>query len=148
MIHREIARRDKVENLGSALSCIKQGFFCMSIRPVLKASLRTFEFPAVLQNRFQVGNKSVPVLTVTCPLFGNVHGCQIQHFQQTVIGRKYHFGFYIHTHNIFMFVHINSQGNIETKRGVTDNSSSRIFLRPENHPMLHFIAIIHRICYI
>lgn len=49
-----------MENLGSALSCIIQGFFCMSIRPVLKASLRTFDFPAVLQNRFQVGNESVP----------------------------------------------------------------------------------------
>ena len=31
-----------------------------------------------------------------------------------------------------MSVHINSQGNIETKRGVTDNSSSRIFQGPEN----------------
>lgn len=34
-----------------------------------------------------------PVLTMACPLFGYVHGCQIQHFQQTVIGRKYHLAF-------------------------------------------------------
>ncbi len=34
-----------------------------------------------------------PVLTVACPLLCYVHGCQIQHFQQTVIGWKYGLGF-------------------------------------------------------
>ena len=34
-----------------------------------------------------------PVLLPSCPLFGNVHHSQIEHFQQTVIGRKHCFGF-------------------------------------------------------
>lgn len=34
-----------------------------------------------------------PVLTVACPLLCYVYGCQIQHFQQTVIGWKYGLGF-------------------------------------------------------
>ena len=34
-----------------------------------------------------------PVLTVACPFFCNVHHCQIQHFEQTVIAWEYGFGF-------------------------------------------------------
>ncbi len=34
-----------------------------------------------------------PVLAPACPLCGDIHHRQIQHLKQTVIGRKYRFGF-------------------------------------------------------
>lgn len=34
-----------------------------------------------------------PILTMACPFFRDVHHRQIQHFQQSVIGRKYGPGF-------------------------------------------------------
>lgn len=38
---------------------------------------------------FQLRTDLSPVLTVSCPFFRDVHGCQIQHFQKAVIGWKY-----------------------------------------------------------
>ena len=50
----------RADFFGSAHTCIIQGIFCMSIRPAIKARLKSSVFPAVLQNRFQAGNKSAP----------------------------------------------------------------------------------------
>ena len=41
--------------------------------------------PHILQSEFLTENESVPVLMTFCPFFCNIHGCQIQHFQEAVI---------------------------------------------------------------
>ena len=55
-----IVTKSRAENLGSALTCMIQGFFCMSIKLAIKAGLRATGFPAVLQNRSQAANGSGP----------------------------------------------------------------------------------------
>lgn len=55
-----IVTKSRAENLGSALTCIINGFFYMSIKPAIKAGLRATGFPAVLQNRSQAANGSDP----------------------------------------------------------------------------------------
>ena len=47
---------------------------------------------------FKLGMDLSPVLPVTGLFFRDIHGCQIQHFQETVIGRKYRlaFGHFFH----------------------------------------------------
>ena len=34
-----------------------------------------------------------PILSVTCPFFRDIHHGQIQHFQETLIGREYRLRF-------------------------------------------------------
>ena len=41
----------------------------------------------------QLRMDAAPVLPPTCPLFRNIHHCQIQHFQQTAICRENALGF-------------------------------------------------------
>ena len=40
-----------------------------------------------------LGMNDAPVLPPSSPFFRNIHRSQIQHFQQTIISRKYRFGF-------------------------------------------------------
>ena len=47
----------------------------------------------ILKIDCQLSMDHTPVLTAAVPLFGNIHHCQIQHFEQTLISRKHGFRF-------------------------------------------------------
>jgi len=65
----------------------------MSIKPDEIRCFTGCVLPDVLQNKSPAGNESAPVLTVSGPFLCDIHSCQIQHFQKTVINGKYRFGF-------------------------------------------------------
>lgn len=47
----------------------------------------------VSEKYLKLGVNNTPITPFSCPLLGDVHHRQIQHFQQTVIGRKHGFRF-------------------------------------------------------
>ena len=47
----------------------------------------------ILKIDCQLSMDHTPVLTAAGPLFGNIHHCQIQHFEQALISRKHGFRF-------------------------------------------------------
>ena len=58
-----------------------------------RSFLISVPFKPFFKKDFKLGMDLTPVLTVTGPFLRDINHCQIQHFQETVIGRKYRSGF-------------------------------------------------------
>ena len=71
------------------LFCIIQRFPGLSMQTM--GLLQIPAQKAFLKIDLQLGMDLSPVLAVACPFLRDIHHCQIQHFQQAVVGRKYGF---------------------------------------------------------